>query len=101
MVSVGRLRAPYADDVAHYAKLLSRYMRLELVELRDSDRVAGRVPAGAFVSLLAAGGETYDSQGFADFIEARRASGRDVCFVVGGPTESSSTRGITVCRSDR
>ncbi len=84
MVSVGRLRAPYADDVAHYAKLLSRHTRLELVELRDSDQVAGRVPAGAFVSLLAAGGETYDSQGFADFIEARRASGRDVCFVVGG-----------------
>lgn len=84
MVSVGRLRAPYADDVAHYAKLLSRHTRLELVELRDSDRVAGRLPPGAFVSLLAAGGETYDSQGFADFIEARRASGRDVCFVIGG-----------------
>jgi 23S rRNA (pseudouridine1915-N3)-methyltransferase len=84
VVSVGRLRAPYADDVAHYTKLLSRYVRLELVELRDSERVAGRVPAGAFVSVLAADGETYDSQGFADFIEARRASARDLCFVIGG-----------------
>ncbi|MEA2372268.1 MAG: rRNA (pseudouridine1915-N3)-methyltransferase [Solirubrobacteraceae bacterium] len=84
MVSVGRLRAPYADDVAHYAKLLSRHTRLELVELRDSDRVAGRLPAGAFVSLLAADGETYDSRGFAQFIETRRSSARDVCFVIGG-----------------
>ena len=84
MVSVGRLRAPYADDVAHYAKLLSRHTRLELVELRDSDRIAGRLPAGAFVSLLAADGQTYDSLGFAQFIETRRASARDVCFVIGG-----------------
>jgi 23S rRNA (pseudouridine1915-N3)-methyltransferase len=84
VVSVGRLRAPYADDVAHYAKLLSRHARLELVELRDAERVAGRLPPGAFVSLLAADGETYDSQGFADFIEARRGSGRDLCFVIGG-----------------
>jgi 23S rRNA (pseudouridine1915-N3)-methyltransferase len=84
VVSVGRLRAPYADDVAHYAKLLSRHTRLELVELRDSDRIAGRLPAGAFVSLLAADGETYDSRGFAQFIETRRASARDVCFVIGG-----------------
>jgi len=84
VVSVGRLRAPYADDVAHYAKLLSRHTRLELVELRDSDRIAGRLPAGAFVSLLAADGQTYDSLGFAQFIETRRASARDVCFVIGG-----------------
>ena len=27
MISVGRLRAPYADDVAHYAKLLGRHVR--------------------------------------------------------------------------
>ncbi len=84
VVSVGRLRAPYADDVAHYSKLLSRYTRLELVELRDADRVAGRVPSDGFVSLLAADGRTYDSPAFAAFIEERRRSGRDLTFVIGG-----------------
>ena len=84
MVSVGRLRAPYADDVAHYTKLLSRYTRLELVELRDAERVAGRVPADAFTSLLAADGRCYDSRAFAAFVERRRASGRDLTFVIGG-----------------
>jgi 23S rRNA (pseudouridine1915-N3)-methyltransferase len=84
VVSVGRLRAPYADDVAHYAKLLSRHARLELVELRDAERVGGRLPDGAFVSLLAADGETYDSAGFAEFIETRRGSARDLVFVIGG-----------------
>ena len=59
MISVGRLRAPYADDVAHYAKLLRRHVRLEQVELRDGAgieaRVAARLPTGTFVSLLDAG----------------------------------------------
>ena len=79
MISVGRLRAPYADDVAHYSKLLARHVRLEQIELREAtfanvERVAARLPAGAFVSLLAADGEAFDSPGFARFIEARRAS---------------------------
>jgi 23S rRNA (pseudouridine1915-N3)-methyltransferase len=88
VISVGRLRAPYADDVAHYTKLLGRYVRLEQIEVRDDagagERVAGRLPRDAFVSLLAAGGEAYDSLAFARFIEARRASGRDLAFVIGG-----------------
>jgi len=88
VIAVGRLRPPYADDVAHYAKLLRRYVRLEQLELRDgagvAERVASRVPAGAFVSLLDAGGEAFDSLAFARFIEARRASGRDLAFVIGG-----------------
>jgi 23S rRNA (pseudouridine1915-N3)-methyltransferase len=90
VISVGRLRPPYADDVAHYAKLLGRYVRLTQIELRDAaprgvaERVDARVPQGAFVSLLAAEGEAFDSSGFARFIEARRASGRDLVFVIGG-----------------
>lgn len=81
----GRLRPPYEDDVAHYRKLLSRYARLELVETRDAAGVARRLPDGAFVSLLAAEGTLYDSEGFAQFIEDRRRDGRGVAFVVGGP----------------
>ncbi len=84
LVSVGRLGAPYADDVAHYAKLLSRYTRLELVEVRDAERVPRRLPPEAFTSLLCAEGETYDSPSFAGFVEQRRQSGRDLAFVVGG-----------------
>ena len=34
VISVGRLRAPYIDDVAHYAKLLGRHVRLTQIELR-------------------------------------------------------------------
>lgn len=85
-MSVGRLRPPYADDVQHYKKLLARHVRLELVEVREDEKVARRLPERAFVSLLDREGEQLDSLGFARFIEERRQSGRDLCFVVGGPT---------------
>lgn len=80
-----RLRAPHAEAVAHYAKLLSRHTRLELVQVRDADAVARRVPAGAFTMLLAAGGRAYDSLAFSAFLEERRRAGADLAFVVGGP----------------
>ena len=85
VVAVGRLRPPFLDDVAHYAKLLGRYTRLELIEVRDDAAVAARIPDRAFVSLLDVEGSAFDSIGFSEFLEQRRASGRDLCFVIGGP----------------
>jgi 23S rRNA (pseudouridine1915-N3)-methyltransferase len=85
VLAVGRLRPPYADDVAHYLKLISRHARLEMIEVREQERVTGRIPERAFVSLLHREGEQCDSPGFSRFLEARRQAGRDVCFVIGGP----------------
>jgi 23S rRNA (pseudouridine1915-N3)-methyltransferase len=85
VVAVGRLRPPFADDVAHYAKMLGGHARMEIVEVREDDRAERRVPADAFVSLLAADGDEMDSEGFARFIAQRRMSRRDLCFVIGGP----------------
>jgi 23S rRNA (pseudouridine1915-N3)-methyltransferase len=85
VVAVGRLRPPFVDDIQHYEKLLDRYARLELVEVREEDQVVRRLPPRAFVSLLDAGGQELDSIGLSEFLEARRQSGLDLCFVVGGP----------------
>jgi 23S rRNA (pseudouridine1915-N3)-methyltransferase len=85
VLAVGRLRPPYADDVQHYRKLLARYTRLELVEVREDQSVEGRVPDRAYVVLLDSEGSQYDSVGFSGWLEDRRQSGRDLCFVIGGP----------------
>jgi 23S rRNA (pseudouridine1915-N3)-methyltransferase len=85
VLTVGRLRAPYLDDVEHYVKLLSRYARVEMIEVREEERLAARIPERAFVSLLARDGEEFDSLAFSRFLEARRQAGKDVCFVIGGP----------------
>lgn len=85
VLAVGRLRPPYADDVQHYLKMLARHARVEMIEVRQEERVTGRIPDRAFVSLLSRDGEQFDSLSFARFLEERRQLGRDVCFVIGGP----------------
>ena len=85
VVAVGRLRPPFADDVQHYQGLLARHVRLELTEVREDEQIGRRIPDRAFVSLLDREGEMLDSMGFSRFLEARRQSGMDLCFVVGGP----------------
>jgi 23S rRNA (pseudouridine1915-N3)-methyltransferase len=85
IVAVGRLRPPYQDDVQHYRKMLARYANVEMIELRDEERVTGRIPADAYLVLLTAGGVQMDSVQFSQFIDERRQAARDVCFVIGGP----------------
>jgi 23S rRNA (pseudouridine1915-N3)-methyltransferase len=84
VVAVGRARPPYADDLAHYAKLLSRYARVDVVEVADDAALARRVPDRAYVCLLDSGGRAYASEAFAGWLEERRQAGRDVAFVLGG-----------------
>jgi 23S rRNA (pseudouridine1915-N3)-methyltransferase len=85
VVAVDRVRPPFADDVAHYAQLLSGHTKLDLVEVREDERVERRIPDRAFVSLLAIDGQALDSVKLSRFLEDRRMGGRDLCFVVGGP----------------
>lgn len=94
IVAVGRLRPPYQDDVQHYRKMLGRYARVETIELRDEERVAGRVPDGAFLVVLDKDGVQMDSLEFAAFVRERRDAARDVCFVIGGP------RGLDIAACD-
>jgi len=85
VLAVGRIRPPFADDLEHYRKLLAGQARVELVEVRDDDQLERRIPARSHRVLLDARGNTYDSPGFARWLEERRRGARDVCFVVGGP----------------
>ena len=85
VVAVGRVKPPFADDVAHYAQLLSGHTKLDLIEVREDEAAERRIPERAFVSLLDIGGQALDSVRLSRFLEDRRMSGRDLCFVVGGP----------------
>jgi 23S rRNA (pseudouridine1915-N3)-methyltransferase len=85
IVAVGRLRPPFQDDVQHYHKLLAGHARVEVAEVREDERVPKRIPERAFTVLLAADGKTLDSVEFSRFLEQRRQSGQDLCFVIGGP----------------
>jgi 23S rRNA (pseudouridine1915-N3)-methyltransferase len=94
VLAVGRLRPPFTDDVQHYQKLLAGHTRLEVVELREDAKVAGRIPDRAHVALLDSGGRQLSSEQLAEWLEERRQAGLDLCFVVGGP------RGLALERCD-
>jgi 23S rRNA (pseudouridine1915-N3)-methyltransferase len=86
VIAVGRVRPPYQDDVEHYRKMLAGHVKVDLVEVRQDEKVAPRLPDRALVVLLARDGRTFDSEQFSDWLEERRRDGRDLCFVIGGPT---------------
>jgi 23S rRNA (pseudouridine1915-N3)-methyltransferase len=87
VISVGKARPPFADDVEHYARLLGRQARLEQVELAEGDdqAILRRIPDGAYVCVLDREGSALPSERLAALIEERRMSRADLAFVVGGP----------------
>ena len=85
VIAVGRLRPPYQDDIEHYRKLMAGHARVELVEVREDEQVPPRIRDRTFVVLLHSEGRTFDSPGFAGWLEERRHQGRDLAFVIGGP----------------
>ena len=94
VVAVGKIRPPYADDDAHYRKMLGGHARVEIIEVRDGEQLERRIPERTHRVVLDAGGRTYDSEAFARRLEEWRRAGRDVCFVIGGAF------GVTVERRD-
>jgi 23S rRNA (pseudouridine1915-N3)-methyltransferase len=100
LVCVGKVREPFADDIAHYERLLRRHGRLETVELpeaggdsadprralkSEADAVLRRIPRDALVCALDREGRLASSESLARLLEGRRNAGRDLCFVIGGP----------------
>jgi 23S rRNA (pseudouridine1915-N3)-methyltransferase len=94
VIAVGRLRPPFQDDVEHYRKLLAGLARVELIEVREEEKVPPRIPERAHLVLLASNGREFDSIELSEWLEERRQEGRDLCFVIGGP------RGLDLERCD-
>jgi 23S rRNA (pseudouridine1915-N3)-methyltransferase len=94
VIAVGRLRPPFQDDVEHYRKLLAGLARVEVIEVREDERVPKRIPERAHLVLLASDGRELDSVELSRWLEDRRQEGRDLCFVIGGP------RGLDLERCD-
>jgi len=100
VVCVGRVREPFADDSAHYERLLGRQTRLEMIELKEAgldlsqaqramateaEEILRRIPDRSYLCVLDRGGRQVPSPKLASFLEQRRSSSQDLCFVVGGP----------------
>lgn len=105
IVCVGKLKEKYwRDAVAEYSKRLSRYMRLEIIELADEkapetmspaqeaevkekegQRILRNVRDDAFAVVLAVEGKQLSSEELAEFMEKKGISGvSHIQFIIGG-----------------
>ena len=105
ILSVGKSKEKYWNDaIAEYAKRLSRYCKLELVEVADEktpdgasekleeqikrkegQRVLDKIPADAYVLALAIEGKMPDSVGLSRKLERLGIEGKShLVFVIGG-----------------
>ncbi len=105
IVSVGKIKEKYLQDaIAEYAKRLSRYEKLELIEVADektpdqaSDmeekaikekegkRILERLPKDAYVIALRIDGKMLSSTELAERVASLFVRGEShLCFVIGG-----------------
>ena len=105
LITVGKIKEKYfTDAIAEYAKRLSRYCKLEMIEVADEktpdgaseslenqikekegDRILSKIPDGAYVIALAIEGKQLDSEELADKMEKWNVSGiSHIVFIIGG-----------------
>jgi 23S rRNA (pseudouridine1915-N3)-methyltransferase len=105
IIAVGKIKEKYfTGAIEEYAKRLSRYCKLELVEVADEktpdgasealelqikekegERILQKIPDNAFVAALAIEGRMLDSEELADQMERWNVGGiSHMIFVIGG-----------------
>jgi 23S rRNA (pseudouridine1915-N3)-methyltransferase len=105
VICVGRIKEKYwTGAIEEYSKRLSRYCKLEIVELQDektpdqapeavceqikkkeAERILKKLDDGGFVCTLEIAGRRFSSEGFADFLESSALKGvSHIQFVIGG-----------------
>lgn len=111
LITLGKLKEKYLRDaVDEYAKRLSRYCKLDIVELapvnlpekpsqseinlaleRESDMIEKRIPEGSIVTALCIEGKSIASEQLADFVAGNTNSGKNMCFIIGSSYGLSNT----------
>lgn len=105
LITVGKIKEKYfTDAIAEYAKRLSRYCKLDIVEVADEktpdgaseslenqikekegERILSKIPDGAYVVALAIEGKQLDSEELADKMEKWNVNGvSHLVFIIGG-----------------
>jgi len=95
VITVGKVKAPFAEADSHYRKMLQRHQPVEVIEVRDEVNVEGRIPTRSHVIALDHGGRAMSSRAWSQWLSERRIDAQDLCFLVGGP-EGLSARTMTL-----
>lgn len=95
IICVGKLKEKYWQDAAaEYLKRLSRFAKVEIIELSESKTddigeesaaIISHIPKASFVVALDVLGKSLSSEGLADLISEKAVSGiSHISFIIGG-----------------
>ena len=105
IICVGKVKEKfYRDAIAEFEKRLSKYCKLEIIEVADektpdkaspteellikekeAGRILSKIKEDAHVCTLEIAGKKFSSEGFAEWIEKSAVRGiSNICFVIGG-----------------
>ena len=85
IITVGKLKEKYLKDaIAEYSKRLSKYCKLEILEVAD-EKTPDAASEDSYVLTLEIGGKMLDSVEFAEKIEKLGVQGKShLTFIIGG-----------------
>ena len=103
LITLGKLKEKYLRDaVEEYAKRLSRYCKLDIIELspvtlsdnpsqseidtallKEAETIEKRIPDGSIVTALCVEGKSNTSEQLAEFVEKNTNEGKNMCFIIG------------------
>ena len=111
LITLGKLKEKYLRDaVEEYAKRLSRYCQLDIIELspvtlsdnpsqseidtallKEAEAIEKRIPDGSIVTALCVEGKSNTSEQLAEFVEKNTNEGKNMCFIIGSSFGLSDT----------
>lgn len=111
LITLGKLKEKYLRDAAdEYAKRLSRYCKLDIVELnpvnlsdkpsqseidtalaKEAEMIKKRIPENSVVTALCVEGKSLSSEQLADFANTNTDSGKNMTFIIGSSYGLSDT----------
>ncbi len=103
LIALGKLKEKYLREaVAEYTKRLSRYCRLDIIELtptplpekpsqseidvalqKEAELIEKRIPENSVLIPFCVEGKELSSETFAEFVEDNTNSGKNMCFIIG------------------
>lgn len=103
LITLGKLKEKYLRDaVDEYIKRLSRYCKLDIIELtpvnlpekpsrseidaaleKEAELIEKRIPEGSVVTALCVEGKSLSSEQLADFTLKNTNKGKNMCFIIG------------------
>ena len=111
LITLGKLKEKYLRDASdEYSKRLSRYCKLEIVELspinlpenpsqneidnalqKEAELIEKRIPENSHITALCVEGKPLSSEGLAEFVDNNINIGKNMCFIIGSSYGLSDT----------